>query len=137
MIELNNKQGLAVEKLEQEYLQIPKIADHEIGAKLRGKEAAATKAALMAGAVKEMLKDLCLQCEDFAQAVLVGGDLFSCMKKVAEGEGNYIEGLTALRKAVQFYVPGAEVAQKITVLMPGFGGSRSGGTMVLDLEDLL
>lgn len=137
MITLDSKAGAAAEKLEQEYLQIPKITDNEIGAKLRGKEAAATKAALMAEAVKEILKDLCLQCEDFAQAVLSGGDLFSCMKKVAEGEGNYIDGVTACRKAVQFYVPGAEVVQKITVQMPGVGGSHSGSTMVLDLEDLL
>lgn len=134
MITLDSKAGAAVEKLEQEHLKIPKILDSEIGAKLRGKEAAATKAALMAEAVKELLKDLCLQCEDFAQAVLSGGDLFSCMKKVAEGEGNYIDGVTACRKAVQFYVPGAEVVQKITVQMPGTNGS---GAMVLDLEDLL
>lgn len=134
MITLGSKAGAAVEKLEQEHLKIPKILDSEIGAKLRGKEAATTKAALMAEAVKEMLKDLCLQCEDFAQAVLSGGDLFSCMKKVAEGEGNYIDGVTACRKAVQFYAPGAEVVQKITVQMPGTNGS---GAMVLDLEDLL
>lgn len=137
MITLNSKAGAAIEKLDKEQQNIPKIADSEIGAKLRGKEATATKAALMAGAVKEMLKDLCLQCEDFAKAVLAGGDLFSCMKKVAEGEGNYIDGVTACRKAVQFYVPGAEVIQKVTVQMPGASGGHSGSTMVLDLEDLL
>ena len=136
MITLDSKAGAAIEKLEQEHQQIPKIADNEIGTKLRGKEATETKAALMSGAVKEMLKDLCLQCEDFAQAVLSGGDLFSCMKKVAEGEGNYIDGATACRKAVRFYVPGAEVIQKVTVQMPGSDG-KNGSAMLLDLEDLL
>lgn len=131
---LDSPAGKAIEKLEQEYQKVPRIADNEIGAKLRGKEATETKAALMAEAVKEMLKDLCQQSEQFAQAILAGGDLFSCMKKVAEGEGNYIDGVTACRKAVQFYVPGAEVVQKITVQMPGSNGS---GAMVLDLEDLL
>ena len=136
MINLDSKSGAAIEKLDKEHESIPKIADNEIGAKLRGKEATATKAALMAGAVKEMLKDLCLQCEDFAQAVLAGGDLFACMKRVAEGEGNYVDGMTACRKAVQFYVPGAEVVQKITVQMPGSDG-KNGSAMLLNLEDLL
>ena len=132
---LDSPAGKAIEKLEQEYQKIPKIADHMIGPLLRdSKKTAETKAALMAGTVKEMLKDICQQSEAFAQAVLSGGDLFSCMKHVAEGEGNYIDGLTACRKAVQFYVPGAEVLQKITVQMPGDNG---GGVMVLDLEDLL
>lgn len=137
MIKIESKAGAAIEKLEKEYLQIPKIADHEIGKKLQSKEAAETKAALMAEAIKEILKDLCLQCEDFAKAVLAGNDLFSCMKKVAEGEGNYIDGVTACRKAVQFYIPGAEIQQKTTVQIPGTDGSHDGRTIILDLEDLM
>lgn len=137
MITMNNWASQAVDKLEKEYLQIPKIADNEIGKKLQSKEAAETKAALMAEAIKEVLKDLCLQCEDFAKAVLAGNDLFSCMKKVAEGEGNYIDGVTACRKAVQFYLPGAEIQQKTTVQIPGTDGSHDGRTIMLDLEDLM
>ena len=137
MITMNNWASQAVDKLEKEYLQIPKIADNEIGKKLQSKEAAETKAALMAEAIKEVLKDLCLQCEDFAKAVLAGNDLFSCMKKVAEGEGNYIDGVTACRKAVQFYLPGAEIQQKTTVQIPGTDGSHDGRTITLNLEDLM
>ena len=59
------------------------------------------------------------------------------MKKVAEGEGNYVDGVTACRKAVQFYIPGAEIQQKTTVQIPSTDGSHDGRTIILDLEDLM
>lgn len=65
------------------------------------------------------LKSFCLQDEEFAQAVVQGGTLGECLKKVAAGVGNSISDLDAYKKAVQFYFPGAEVHMELTIDLIG------------------
>ena len=69
----------------------------------------------MAGAVMEELKNFCIQNEEFARAVIIGGGFDACMKKVAEGVGSSISDLEAYKKAVKFYFPGAEVKMQLTI----------------------
>lgn len=73
----------------------------------------------MLSAVAAQLKSFCLQDEEFAQAVVQGGTLAECLKKVAAGTGNSISDLDAYKKAVQFYFPGAEVHMELTIDLIG------------------
>lgn len=102
MISLNNYATQAVQKLEE------------------GKKAVSgQKEKAMAPAVMAQLKAFCKQDEEFAQAVVQGGTLAECMKKVATGVGGAISDLDAYKKAVQFYFPGAEVGMKLTLDLVG------------------
>ena len=67
-----------------------------------------------AGAMKEFickkLHIFCKQDSEFAQAVVQGGAFSECMKTVADGcDGSSIEDEEAIRRAVRFYFPGADV----------------------------
>lgn len=73
----------------------------------------------MLSAVCAQLKSFCRQDTEFAQAVVQGGTLGECLKKVAAGVGNSISDLDAYKKAVQFYFPGAEVYMELTVDLIG------------------
>lgn len=86
---------------------------------------AGQKEKAMAGAVFEVLKDFCLQDEEFAQAVVQGGSFFDCMKKVASGVGQSISDLDAYKKAVQFYFPGAEVKMQLTIDLIGKAAGKA------------
>lgn len=118
MIEIGKWAPQAVAKLEKERQSIPRIKDNEIGAKLRSGEAAAAKASLMADAVMAVLQDFCRQSEVFAEAVMKGGSFVDCMKAVTKGLGNYAEGPSSCKKAVQFYLPGAEIKAQWKVEIP-------------------
>lgn len=89
MIELYK--GQAIEKLDK--------------AKVKG-----SKEQFMADAVKEALKSFCEQSEEFAQAVVQGGDFADCMSAVAKDVGSSISDLEAFKKAVRFYFPTATVS---------------------------
>lgn len=102
MITMENFATRAVKKLEGE----------------KGK-VAGNKEKAMAGAVFAAIKDFCLQEEEFAQAVVQGGNFVDCMKKVASGVGSSISDLDAYKKAVQFYFPGAEVRMQLTIDLIG------------------
>lgn len=133
-----NTAAKAAAKLEQERVAIPKVPDNEIGTRLRGKDAEATKASLMADAVMGMLVEFCEQNEQFAEAVLAGGSFTDCMKAVTKGLGNYTDGISTCRKAVQFYVPGAEVKPLWSITMPSQEGTGESGkkqAVILDLAD--
>ena len=95
---LNNLASQAVTKLQAE----------------KGK-VSGNKEKAMAGAVMEELKNFCIQNEEFARAVVIGGGFDACMKKVAEGVGSSISDLEAYKKAIQFYFPGAEVKMQLTI----------------------
>ncbi len=66
-------------------------------------------AAIMKQSTLDALRDFCRQNEEFAQAVVQGGTLEDCMKRVAKNCGKGISDLDAYQRAVQFYFPGAEV----------------------------
>lgn len=109
----------AVTKLKTERAKIPAVDKSKIGSLLTGAKAEETKAALMADAVLGVLETFCNQSEKFAKAVIAGGSFAECMKKVAKGAGNYIDGVTACQKAVQFYAPQAKIQPLWGLLLPG------------------
>ena len=133
-----NAAAKAAAKLQQERVAIAKVPESEIGTRLRGKDAEGTKASLMADAVMGVLIGFCEQSEKFAEAVLVGGTFGDCMKAVTKGLGNYTDGVSACRKAVQFYVPGAEVKPLWSITIPGqeeAGAEKEEPDMIFNLAD--
>ena len=73
----------------------------------------------MKKAVRDTLVEFCRQDEEFAQAVVQGGEFAKCMKAVASGVGSSISDLEAYRKAVQFYFPGAEIRMTMEIDLVG------------------
>lgn len=73
----------------------------------------------MSDAVRAMLENFCRQEEEFAQAVVQGGDFQECMTAVARGAGTSISDLEAYQKAVQFFFPGATVKMQCTIDLIG------------------
>lgn len=100
-------------------------------------------ASAMKKAVRDALEDFCCQDEEFAQAVAQGGSFEECMKAVAKGCGSSISDLTAYKKAVQFYFPGAKVNMQLTIDLIGDAEKKTpdeqGGAkgVILDLWSLL
>lgn len=103
MIPMNNWAEQAVKKLEE----------------AEQKGVGGQKERAMLSAVAAQLKNFCQQDEEFAQAVVQGGTLGECLKKVAAGTGSSISDLDAYKKAVQFYFPGAEVHMELTIDLIG------------------
>ena len=67
-----------------------------------------------ANAMKNLIcEKLCIFCKqdsEFAQAVVQGGTFTDCMKDVAKGcSGTSLPDEEAIRRAVRFYFPGANV----------------------------
>ncbi len=104
------------------------------------------KEKIMADEVFKAIKDFCLQDEEFAQAVVQGGNFADCMKQVATGIGNSISDLEAYKKAVQFYFPGAEIQMQMSIDLVGAAAKpehvtekvshkHDNGKMFLNLED--
>ena len=81
----------------------------------QAKEVSGQKEGAMKGAVKAALLDFSRQDEEFAQAVVQGGDFGDCMKAVANGVGNSISDLDAYKKAVSFYFPGAGIVMSMKI----------------------
>lgn len=122
MVSMNNWATQAHEKLEKEHRAV-----------------AGQKEKVMAGAVLAVIKDFCLQDEEFAQAVVQGGTFADCMKTVAAGVGNAISDIDAYKKAVQFYFPGAEIKVQMTIDLIGDAAKQTpeekqeSGPVILDL----
>lgn len=74
-------------------------------------------AGIMKNAVNEALCEFCRQEEEFARAVLDGGNFDECMKAVARNVGKGISDLDAYKRAVQFYFPGSDVKFSMQILM--------------------
>lgn len=79
------------------------------------KEVKGQKESVMKTAVQETLLDFCRQDEEFAQAVVQGGNFAECMTAVAKGVGSSISDLEAYQKAVAFYFPGAGIHMTMTI----------------------
>ena len=84
-----------------------------------------SKETAMKDAVRATLETFCTQDEEFAQAVVQGGDFQACMAAVAKGVGGSISDLEAYRKAVQFYFPGAEIRMQMTIDLIGAAAASS------------
>lgn len=76
------------------------------------------KERVMANAVLMAVHDFCIQSKTFARAVAEGGSFVDCMSAVAKGTGNSISDLDAYKKAVQFYLPGADIKMEMTIKLP-------------------
>lgn len=72
-------------------------------------------AAVMKGYVKGALLTLCEQSERFAAAVLDGDTFEDCMKEVAKNVGSSISDLEAVKRAVKFYMKGADVSFQMVI----------------------
>ena len=79
---------------------------------------------VMAGPVAEAIKDFCRQSDEFAQAVVQGGDFPACMAAVAKGAGDALSDLEAYRRAVSFYFPGALVDMSLSIRMSEYEPSK-------------
>lgn len=75
---------------------------------------------VMKSAVKEALINFCKQSAEFAETVASTEKTFAdCMKAVAKNHGSCISDIEAYRRAVAFYMDGAEVEFSMTVKVPG------------------
>lgn len=108
------------------------------------KDVKGQKETAMASAVLAALKDFSAQDEEFARAVVQGGNFADCMKAVAKGVGNSISDIDAYRKAVQFYFPGAKVKMQLSIDLIGDAAGNNpnekaptGGGLILNLEDFI
>ena len=99
------------------------------------KEVKGQRESIMADSVLDMIHEFCIQSENFARAVAEGGTFAACMAAVAKGVGNSISDIDAYKKAVQFYLPGAEIQVQMQIITE----KKQEGTkpLVLSLEDLL
>lgn len=77
------------------------------------------KETAMAMAASTALSYFCEQSEEFAQAVVQGGNFGDCMKAVAKGVGQFISDIEVYRKAAKFYFATATVELKMTINTEG------------------
>lgn len=98
-----------------------------------------------ASAMKEFvcakLDIFCKQDGEFAQAVVQGGTFSDCMKAVAKGcGGNALPDEEAIRRAVRFYFPGANVKFHMELNLCAdveAEAQAAAPAKILDLEDFL
>ncbi len=88
----------------------------------------------------------CKQDSEFAQAVAQGGTFSDCMKEVAKGCGSALPDEEAIRRAVRFYFPGANVKFHMELNLcadveadeaPEQEPTPKAERKILDLEDFL
>lgn len=77
-----------------------------------------TRGAVMKSAVLNAMVEFCDQNEEFARAVLSGGELNMCMRHVEAGiKGNAISDIDVCRRAAEFYFPGCRVEFRMEIYM--------------------
>lgn len=102
------------------------------------KQVKGQKESAMANAVLDMVHEFCIQSSVFAKAVAEGGSFADCMAAVAKGVGNHISDIDAYKKAVRFYLPGADIAVKMDIQTASQPQREEPvQSMSLSLEDLL
>lgn len=84
-------------------------------------------ASVMKKYIKEALLTLCGQSERFAAAVLDGDTFEDCMKAVAKNIGGSISDLEAVKRAVKFYMKGADVSFQMVIQERGEQAQREKG----------
>ena len=102
------------------------------------KQVKGQKETAMANAVLDMLHEFCIQSSVFAKAVAEGGSFADCMSAVAKGVGNSISDIDAYKKAVRFYLPGADIVVRMDIQMAAQSQKEEPiQSMSFSLEDLL
>ena len=67
-----------------------------------------------------------------------GGSFADCMTAVAKGVGSAISDVDAYKKAVQFYMPGADIVVQMQIRTAAAPKEQAPAqTMLLSLDDLL
>ena len=103
------------------------------------------KAVAMKTAVRDALLNFAAQDEEFAQAIVQGGNFNACMQAVAQDVGQSISDLEAYGKAASFYFPGSKVRFEMHIDLIGDAagderaaedGEKDGG-LVIDLSEFL
>ena len=75
-----------------------------------------TKAKVFFQPTLEVLIDFCQQDVRFADAVLRDGkSLPDCLAQIAKGAGSSISDLDVYRKAVQYYLPDAQISMQLSI----------------------
>lgn len=92
---------------------LAKLDDEQVKAVKGQKEHA------MAGAVAGALRSFCRQSAEFSKAVAKGGSFADCMAAVAKGVGHSISDVDAYKKAVGFYLPGADIRVQMHIDLGG------------------
>lgn len=92
---------------------LDKLDDEQVKAVKGQKEHA------MAGAVAGALRSFCRQSAEFSKAVANGGSFADCMAAVAKGVGQSISDVDAYKKAVGFYLPGADIRVQMHIDLGG------------------
>lgn len=92
---------------------LDKLGDEQVKAVKGQKEHA------MAGAVAGALRSFCRQSAEFSKAVANGGSFADCMAAVAKGVGHSISDVDAYKKAVGFYLPGADIRVQMHIDLGG------------------
>lgn len=92
---------------------LDKLGDEQVKAVKGQKEHA------MAGAVAGALRSFCRQSAEFSKAVANGGSFADCMAAVAKGVGHSISDVDAYKKAVGFYLSGADIRVQMHIDLGG------------------
>ena len=92
---------------------LDKLGDEQVKAVKGQKEHA------MAGAVAGALRSFCRQSAEFSKAIANGGSFADCMAAVAKGVGHSISDVDAYKKAVGFYLPGADIRVQMHIDLGG------------------
>ena len=102
------------------------------------KQVKGQKEGAMADAVLDMVHEFCIQSAVFAKAVAEGGSFADCMTAVAKGVGNHISDVDAYKKAVKFYLPGADIVVRMDIQTAAQPMKEEPAqTMSFSLDDLL
>lgn len=85
------------------------------------------------------LKQLCEENDEFAQAVMQQDkSVCDCLAEIVNGTKQSLSDLLALKRAVQFYFPGADVRLTMSLdLGDGGASNKSGKSVDLELDSLL
>lgn len=73
-------------------------------------------ARIMKDGVKKTLVLFCEQSEVFAEKVVHGKSFEECMKAVAKHCGNGLSDVDAYKRAVNFYMPGAQIKARLEII---------------------
>lgn len=107
------------------------------------KEISGGKEGAVKDAVCAALVDFCRQSEEFADAVnATGKTMKECIKEIMHGVGNSISDVELYRRAVQFWLEGADVEAQLRVVLPNVKTpdvreKRKSTVQILSLEELL
>lgn len=103
------------------------------------------KADAIKNAVRDALVQFCRQSEEFSEAVLATGKCMEeCLSEISSGIGNSISDFELYRRAVSFWMEGADVFAELRIVLPEAekpdvrqSAKPERKVKILSLEDLL